>query len=892
VRRRWIFWLLVIIFLCVVVSRLTEIEKLAQTLIQGQWEWILIAAALQVLYYVTVAAAYQAAFWTVEVKSRLAELLPVTFAALFINVAAPSANVSGMALWADDASRRGESPARATAGVLLFLIGDLITFTLVLFVGMEYLFSHRNLQTYELIGAALLVLMVTGLTGILAIGLWRPAYLHRILIWLKGIVNGFARRLKRYEFLKEGWAERNAAEFADASSAIARYPFRLARMLGILLASHLVDLASLYAIFLAFHNPVTPGVLVAGYAIGILFWIVSPTPQGIGVVEGVMPLVFASQGVPAAVATAVSLSFRGLTFWLPLWIGFVVLRRVRTFGPRERSISESWFVRVFAILTATLGLVNVLSGVTPSMRDRVAILEEYSPLSVRHGGRLTVVLAGFALILLARGLWRRKRVAWLATLVILLISVVSHLVKGLDYEEAFLAGGLAIWLLVLRDHFHARSDRPSIQQGLGVLVLAFFFTLGYGVLGFFLLDRHYTVNFGFFQALRQTVVMFTQFYDPGLQPITGFGRYFAASIYVVGLVTFGYAGWMIMRPVFVRDPATPEERSKAAKIVENFGRSSLARLTLLNDKAYYFSPGGTVIAYTVKGRIAVTLGDPIGPEEDFSAAVKGFGDLCEQNDWNPAFAQILPETLPMYREKGFEAICVGYDAIVEVKDFTLEGGANKPMRTAFNRLTRGGYQVQFNQPPISDEMLHELRDISDEWLTMVHGTEKRFSLGWFDNEYIRSCPIAAVRGPEGWITAFTNVITEYQHNEISIDLMRRRREVEPGTMDFLFIALIEWAKSQNYDTLNLGLSALSGVGQHPGDPAIERMMHFIYENFNQFYNFKGLHEFKDKFHPHWSPRYLVYPSQVDLPAVWWALVQAISGEPNFPFGYLKRPKYS
>jgi uncharacterized protein (TIRG00374 family) len=375
--RRWLFWLLVVIFLCVVVSRLTEIEKLAQTLIQGQWEWILIAAALQVLYYVTIAAAYQAAFWTVEVKSRVAEIMPVTFAALFINVAAPSANVSGMALWADDAARRGESPARATAGALLLIIGDLVTFTLVLLVGMDYLFSHQNLQTYEIIGAALLILMTTILTAILAVGLWRPASLHRVLLWLKGLVNGIARRLKREDFLKEDWADRNAVEFSDASAAIARYPMRLARMIGILLISHLVDLASLYALFLAFQSQVSLGVLVAGYAMGILFWIVSPTPQGIGVVEGVMPLVFASLGVPAAVATAVSLSFRGLTFWLPLWIGFILLRRLQIFGARERSISESWFVRVFAILTAAMGLVNVLSGVTPSMRDRVAILEVY-----------------------------------------------------------------------------------------------------------------------------------------------------------------------------------------------------------------------------------------------------------------------------------------------------------------------------------------------------------------------------------------------------------------------------------------------------------------------------------------------------------------------------------
>lgn len=142
-----------------------------------------------------------------------------------------------------------------------------------------------------------------------------------------------------------------------------------------------------------------------------------------------------------------------------------------------------------------------------------------------------MALAGFALLMLAGSLARRKRVAWMLTLGLLGISAISHLLKGLDYEEALLAGGLMVMLWLMRVRFHARSDAPSIQQGLRVLAEAFLFTLAYGVIGFFLLDRHYSINFGFGEALRQTVVMFTQLYDPGLNPITRFGRFFADSIY-------------------------------------------------------------------------------------------------------------------------------------------------------------------------------------------------------------------------------------------------------------------------------------------------------------------------------------------------------------------------
>jgi phosphatidylglycerol lysyltransferase len=106
-------------------------------------------------------------------------------------------------------------------------------------------------------------------------------------------------------------------------------------------------------------------------------------------------------------------------------------------------------------------------------------------------------------------------------------------------------------------------------------------------------------------------------------------------------------------------------------------------------------------------------------------------------------------------------------------------------------------------------------------------------------------------------------------------------------MDFLFVSLFEWARAQGYATFSLGLSSLSGVGEHADDPAVERAMHFIYQHVNQFYNFKGLHAFKEKYHPIWSPRYLIYPSAASLPVVLAAMIQASSGD-RLLLRYLRR----
>jgi phosphatidylglycerol lysyltransferase len=537
-------------------------------------------------------------------------------------------------------------------------------------------------------------------------------------------------------------------------------------------------------------------------------------------------------------------------------------------------ISEITIVHLISLITATMGIVNVLSAVTPSLKGRLKLLEEYSPFSVSHGGHLTSALAGFALLLLAISLWRRKRIGWILTVAILCVSIPTHLIKGLDYEEAILAAVTLVLLLFTRPHFQARSDAPSVRAGLLTVFASLGFTLAYGVLGFFLLDRHFRVNFGLWDAIRQTIVMFTEFYDPGLQPITGFGRYFADSIYAVGATTGAYALFMLLRPVLTRLVPSMDERSRAQEIVRAYGKSSSARYTLLDDKLFFFSPGGSLISYVVENRTALALGDPIGRSEDFTPAVTAFKSFCALNDWIPAFYQVMPDSLELYKSLGFDALPLGHEASVDLSKFTMEGSENKTVRNSYNKMLRSGFKVEVREPPHSSRMLRELRTISDDWLSTRGTREMGFSLGWFDEEYLNTCPILFVRDGEGFIDAFANIVTEYQMNEAGVDLMRYRSYAEKGIMDFLFVSLFLWAKEKGFASFNLGLSAFSGIGEDPKDPAIQRTLHFIYENVNRFYNFKGLHSFKEKFHPTWSPRYLVYPGAVTLPAVSLSLLRA------------------
>ena len=162
-----------------------------------------------------------------------------------------------------------------------------------------------------------------------------------------------------------------------------------------------------------------------------------------------------------------------------------------------------------------------------------------------------------------------------------------------------------------------------------------------------------------------------------------------------------------------------------------------------------------------------------------------------------------------------------------------------------------------------------------------------FSDGWFTEDYMREGPVAVVNDASGNPVAFANLVAEYAKNEITIDLMRRYPKVERGTMEFLFVTMLNWAKERGYDTFSLGLSAIVGVGEKPEDPSMEKTLHTIAEYVSRFFNFKGLHTFKEKFSPRWEPRYLVFPGAADLPIILTTMLRLHAGD-NFLWKYFKK----
>ena len=147
--RRWLFPLLALAAVWVVFARITEIEKLAGILLQGDWRWLLVGLLLQGIYFLAYAGTFHTSLAAVGVPGRLRNTFAVALAGVYVNTVAPVGGAANAALFVDDAARRGHSPTRAAMGLLVQMVADYGAFCLLLLAGLFVMLQQGTLHWYE-----------------------------------------------------------------------------------------------------------------------------------------------------------------------------------------------------------------------------------------------------------------------------------------------------------------------------------------------------------------------------------------------------------------------------------------------------------------------------------------------------------------------------------------------------------------------------------------------------------------------------------------------------------------------------------------------------------------------------------------------------------------------
>ena len=524
---------------------------------------------------------------------------------------------------------------------------------------------------------------------------------------------------------------------------------------------------------------------------------------------------------------------------------------------------------VWGTTLATLGsgLINLFSVMGPSLASRHRILREFFPLEFLRISRSITLLIGFALVISSINIYRRKRRAYYAVLALSGASVLFHITKGLDYEGAASSAVLMALLWGTRKTFTVRSGVPDWESGIVRLGVAFLSALVYGVAGFWFLDpREFGINFTMVDSIHRTLHILTLVGDPQIVPRTRHALWFVDSLYLTTFTAVVYSGFALFRPAIYRFRIHPHEQVQARAIVGEYGRCSQDYFKTWPDKSFFFSASEKcVLAYRVAGNFAVALGDPVGPAEEMEGILREFKIFCHENDWGMGFHQALPDLLPVYHRLGFKTLKIGDQAIVDLASFSLEGKGMKPARNAITKLDKSGVQIARYEPPVPDDVIEQLYEVSEEWLQIPGRRERQFTLGRFDPDYLRSTPVTVAREQSGKIVAFVNEIGALRREEVALDLMRRRTEAPNGIMDYLFVKVLLASKERGFKRFDLGMAPMSGFQEKEEASQQERAVHAFFQQLNFLFSYKGLRAYKAKFASVWEPRYAVYRNVLDLP---------------------------
>ena len=596
--------------------------------------------------------------------------------------------------------------------------------------------------------------------------------------------------------------------------------------------------------------------------------LISHVPGGIGVFESLMilllkPWIDADAFLPPLAA------YRLIYYLLPLAAALAVpvvdemhqrRHQVVRWGNAFGALTTSVAPKLLAVFTLLAGALLMLTGAAPHHAAEAAWPTRV-PLPVAEVSHVAASLIGFWLLVVSWGLARRLAGAYVLALGALAAGIAAALLRGGGSEEALLLSALAVAFVPLREEFDRRASLFGAP-----LSNAWLSAIGAAVLA--------TTAIGFFTH-RRADLSFALLWHVG--PDAEAARFLRATAAVLAGAAAVALRRLASPPAQATGTPTPADLVDAARVIAQ-QTHTWPHLVFLRDKALLWDDTrAAFLMYARQDGTFVALGDPVGPPDRGERLVERFLEEVDDRLAVPVFYEASRQWLPCYADFGLTFVKLGEEARVHLPRFALGAPRFAPLEAAVSSMESAGGRFAVTEPDaLTSELLLELRDVSTDWLVRTGGPEKGFSLGFFDEAYLRRFPVATIRR-EGRVDAFAAVWRGASRVELSADLLRWRSGAAASTPDALLTALMLWGRAAGFEWFSLGMAPLASF-EHPSKSRLwSRLGRAIYGQGDAFYHARDVRAFKERFDPVWEPRYLAYPGGVLLPQVLGEVSSLIAG---------------
>lgn len=808
-----------------------EMSMIMPTLSKANPLWIIVGILVALIYILLQALMYVSSFKAVNLDLKLIEAIHLFLKRNFLSVFLPAGGISSLAYTTPQLRRK--------------------KFDKLYIHQASAIYGFVGLLTVFLIGIP--VIIYSSIIGFSSSNIWIATIsLGFILFIFYYIVISFREKNKFYEFLCK-----RSPSFVDNINEIFQKNIDKKQVYLTIIYSTLIEFCGISHVYIAIYAlglPPSFETAALGYTLSVLLMIVSPFLRGLGAVEFTMIYVFTQLGYSHSQGLAATLLYRIFEFWLPLLMGLISFFWV----------GRHLFARLLpAFAIFILGVVNIISVVTPPLAERLHLDKYYISSEIIHISKIMVLILGVALLVTSAYLIKGMKTAWNFAVAASVLSLLGNIVKALDYEEASLAFITLLLLIYSRKQYQLKANPKSLAQGFSLFFAGFFAIFIFNFLSFYLIDKiHFGIDFTWQQSLYYTFQTYLFFSDQDLIPRTHFAKDFKDINFF-----FGFISWTLLILAFFRTKFSQsnEEQNfeKANKIIKQKGNSSLDYFKTLEDKTLYFSENlNAFIAYRVANNFAIVLEEPVCADEEKIEAIQEFENFCKSIGLKSAYYRVGEKSLPIFKNFKKQKLLIGQEGIIDAEKFNLQGKNRKSLRNGINALEKKGYYSEWIKAPLSEETINQLQSVSDEWLNEFDKKEILFAEGKFDKDILKNQDVIVLRDPDEKIVTFLNIIPDFAPDETTYDMFRRTADSPNGAMDAVILKLIETTKEMKKKYVNIGLTPLGGITE-PNN-IVENAMKFAYQRFGTFKQYKTLRDFKEKYADFWENKYLIYSNDVEL----------------------------
>jgi lysyl-tRNA synthetase class 2 len=545
----------------------------------------------------------------------------------------------------------------------------------------------------------------------------------------------------------------------------------------------------------------------------------------------------------------------------------------------NRLEGSRWKVVLAARILLLLGAVGLASSASRSFHRRMRLFESTLPKGFLSLATAAGIIVGVLLIVLSFALARRNHAAFLLTELLLFVSLLLSIVKGLDYIQGLGSLIMLVSLFLIRQEFYAKPVRTVISRALLVFGQLGFLSFAIGIGLILAPDR----LFGGEVSIRNILLTVIH----GLVGVAGPVHFishreqdiFDYSTAGLGLLTVIVPILTLLQPSPPKPHMTQEDEAGLRGLLEEFGdRDSVGYFALREDKSVIWSnTRKAAITYRVVGGCALASGDPIGNPDAWPQVMHAFMALSAQNGWTPVAigcSEIAGEI--WVRETDLTALEIGDEAIVHVDEYDPDNPRYRNVRQSVRRALKQNYTTEiFRTSEMTPSTRFLLTEDSKKWRGAE--TERGFMMGLgriADDDEKDLLIVTATK--DGQVMALLQYVP-WGPKGLSLDLMRRSPQADSGVNELMIDATIRYARENGIDRISMNFAAFRSVferGAQLGAGPIIRSWRGILLFLSRWLQMETLFRFNSKFRPEWVPRYVMFRKNSDLPKIGLATMRA------------------